>query len=298
MKRNQISLSRQDHFACCGSHLALARRGDELILQSYCCKDRFCEMCQTEKRGPLRSRIERRCKSAGDNVRFFTFTLRHSNTPLPDQVRRLRHSLRLLHRRAWWKEHCIGGFDCIECKPAKHGTGWHVHAHCLVQGKWIDQRQLSHVWHAITGDSSVVDVERKGTPEAMARYATKYATKALHEEVYLSPHLLDEAMIGLRGLRLTQGWGTWHDVEDEPKETLEHASPIGTIVDLVHASLAGDPGARLYLQMACCKWPHLEQTLPLDAIAALPPLPAHEADDAHPPPRNPAWNDCTEPLPF
>lgn len=293
-----INLARQDHFACCGSHLVLARRGDELVLQSYCCHDRMCEICQEEKRRTLRTRIERRCKSGGSDVRFFTFTLRHSNTPLPDQVKRLRHCLRLLHRRKWWQEHCSGGFDCIENKPAKHGPGWHVHAHCLVEGKYIDQRELSRVWHAITGDSTIVDVERKGTPEQMARYATKYATKPLHEEVYLSPQLLDEAILGLRGMRLTQGWGTWHDVEDEPKETLDHAVSIGTLDELVHASIAGDPGARLYLQMACCKWPSLEHRLPLDAITALPPLPPADVDEHHPPPRDERWNHQTDELPF
>jgi hypothetical protein len=295
LQRTCQSAKRRDHFATCGAQLTLCKRGDELCLQCYCCHDRFCEVCQQEKRRHVQAKIARRCTEAGDNVRFFTFTLRHSDTPLRDQVKRLRHCLRLLHRRPWWQQHAKGGYDCVECKPAKNGHGWHVHAHCLVEGIWTDQRELSRVWHALTGDSTIVDVERKGTVEQMARYATKYATKPLHDEVYTSAVLLDEALIDLKGARLTQAWGTWHDVEEEAENEKIAVTQIATIGRLIDASLDGDPGARLYLQLACCRWPSLEQLVPTAAVATLPP------DQTAPPPDTPppTWpHEQVEQLPF
>lgn len=295
MKRCSIPTRRMDHFATCGAQLTLCKRGDELCLSCFCCHDRFCEVCQATRRQHVRSNIEHRCIEAGENVRFFTFTLRHSDTPLADQVKRLRHCLRLLHRRDWWKQHAVGGYDCIEVKPAKNGHGWHVHAHCLVEGKWTDQLELSRTWHAITGDSTIVDVERKGNVESMARYATKYATKPLHDDVYLSTQMLDEALIGLRGARLTNAWGTWHDVEqDEPPE-LAPLETIGTIGRLIDASIDGDAGARLYLQLACLRWPSLENLVPAAAIAMLPPE-HHPPPPDTPPPTPPA--EQLETLPF
>lgn len=298
MERACVSAKRRDHFATCGAQLTLCKRGDELCLSCFCCHDRFCEVCQEARRRHVASNIEHRCIEAGDNVRFFTFTLRHSDTPLADQVKRLRHCLRLLHRRPWWQQHAKGGYDCIECKPAKNGHGWHVHAHCLVEGEWTDQRELSRVWHAITGDSTIVDVERKGTIEAMARYATKYATKPLHHEVYTSAVLLDEALIALKGMRLTQAWGTWHDVEKDEDQPTQPLEEIGSIARLIDASLDGDPGARLWLQLACCRWPSLESQVPTAAIAALPPPDPHPPDEAPPPSLDERHAGITEPLPF
>lgn len=288
--------ARQNRFAGCGGNLALQVEGNELVLTAFTCGDRLCEVCQATKRRELRFRIEKIVAEHHADCRFFTFTLRHSDTPLVDQIRRLRHSLRLLHRRKAWQATQRGGIDCIECKPAKHGAGWHVHAHCVVEGTWIDQRELSATWHAITGDSSIVDVQRKGTPEEMARYATKYATKPLHEGVYTSRDHLQEAVTALKGQRLVNCWGTWHglDQDDEPERpTLRQ---IGTIRELVAASLEGDPGARLWLQMACVKWSALEQAIPFDAVTNVPP-PDPANVDLPPPPMDPRWNQVEE-LPF
>jgi hypothetical protein len=240
---------RRDRFSCCGSQLSLGVRADELVLSCWHCEDRLCEPCQEDKRKRLRDRVHIRCDEARGNVRFFTFTLRHSRTPLRAQIDRLKHSLRTLHRRPWWRAHQRGGIDCIEQKISDKDGLWHVHAHCLVEGDWIDQHELSRVWHEITGDSSVVDVEKKGTAEQMARYATKYATKPLHSSVYSDADKLDEACCALKGVRLVSCWGTWHGLDEDEDEPTEPITHHGTIKGLIGASLDGDAGARLSRQL-------------------------------------------------
>jgi hypothetical protein len=284
---------RRDRFSCCGSQLSLGVRADELVLSCWHCEDRLCEPCQEDKRKRLRDRVHIRCDEARGNVRFFTFTLRHSRTPLRAQIDRLKHSLRTLHRRPWWRAHQRGGIDCIEQKISDKDGLWHVHAHCLVEGDWIDQHELSRVWHEITGDSSVVDVEKKGTAEQMARYATKYATKPLHSSVYSDADKLDEACCALKGVRLVSCWGTWHGLDEDEDEPTEPITHHGTIKGLIGASLDGDAGARLWLQLACAKWPALEALVPTAALAPLP-APTPLADG--PPPPAPLLQ--TEELPF
>lgn len=293
MARTCQSYKRRDRFACCGSQLSIGVRGDDLVLSCWHCEDRLCEPCQDDKRRRLRERIQIRCDEAGPDVRFFTFTLRHSRTPLRAQIDRLKRSLRALHRRPWWKAHQRGGIDCIEQKISEKDGLWHVHAHCLVEGSWIDQHELSRVWHEITGDSSVVDVERKGTSEQMAKYATKYATKPLHETVYVDADKLDEACCALKGVRLINCWGTWHGLDEDEDEKLEPITNHGTVRGLIGASLDGDPGARLWLQLACAKWPALEKLVPAAALCALPP-PEPLADG----PPAPAPPEQVEQLPF
>lgn len=272
LTRTAQSLKRRDRFCCCGAQLALARRGDELVLSSYTCMDRLCEPCQEARRQCLLRRTEAKFNACDGNARFFTFTMRHTRAPLLDQIKRLRHSLRLLHQRPWWKLHARGGVDAIEFKLARNGSDYHVHAHCIVEGTWIDLEELSRVWLAITGDSSVVDVRGISDGNHAARYVTKYATKPIAEDILLSPAHLDEAVVALRGVRLVSAWGTWQGVDaPDDEEAQADFVRIASIANLVDASNAGDAGARLYLQLAAVKWPRLGDLLPPSCLAPLPP---------------------------
>lgn len=272
MHRTAQPFKRRDRFCNCGAQLHLARRGDELVLSSFTCGDRACEPCQEARRQQLLTRTEAMYDASGGNCRFFTFTMRHNNTSLRAQIARLRHCLRLLHQRDWWKRHARGGIDAIEFKLARNGRDYHVHAHCIIEGTWIPLDELSRVWLEITGDSSIVDVREISDGNHAARYVTKYATKPIAEDVLLSPDHLDEAIVALKGARMVSAWGTWQGVDkDDDTETRPDFHRIASIANLVDASVHGDGGARIFLQLAVAKWPRLEMLLPPASIAPLPP---------------------------
>lgn len=103
------------------------------------------------------------------------------NADVQAEVDRIIASFRKLRQRKIWN--AKKGIVSIEI--IKKDDGWYVHAHSLVDSKWMDQKALSDAWFKITGDSSVVDIRRvKGDKRAALREVLKYQTKIweLNEE--------------------------------------------------------------------------------------------------------------------
>ena len=61
--------------------------------------------------------------------------------------------------------------------------GWYIHLHCLVNCRWLDQKQASEAWQDLTG-YEVVYIRRvkpmKSDREAAVREVLKYVTKGLY----------------------------------------------------------------------------------------------------------------------
>lgn len=137
-----------------------------------------------------------------------TLTLRHSKTPLRDQLKRLTTCFNALKRREWWKSAVQGGVMFTEIKIGRDGL-WHVHCHCIVESSWLDQGKLSDEWHAVTGDSPVVDVRLIRNAEEVAGYVAKYGSKPCDRSVIFSPERLRESISALKGSRLATTFGEW-----------------------------------------------------------------------------------------
>ena len=91
---------------------------------------------------------------------MITLTLRHSDTPLRDQIKRLSQCFNNLKRREWWKSRVKGGVMFTELKIGRDNK-WHVHCHIIAESSYLPNHELSQEWHAVTGDSPVVDVLAK-----------------------------------------------------------------------------------------------------------------------------------------
>lgn len=255
LQRCHVNAARLDRFCNCGSGAFLYRStdGQDLTIRSNKCHDRWCLACQRERAASIANALlqvmsARRC-------RFATLTLRHSRTPMADQVDRLFRSFVALRRRKWWKEHVIGGGYFLEIKTGRDGL-WHVHLHLIIEGRFLPQRELSTEWHAVTGDSSIVDVRQIRDDGEAAGYVTKYVTKPASHEVYADPGRLDEMICGLRGRRVCGTFGTWRGVKLEPDATddVEWVA-VGSIDTLRSRSAAGDVDARRWCEAAARKWP-------------------------------------------
>jgi hypothetical protein len=252
---------RLDAFANCGSALFLSRDGDDLALTSNHCHDRLCVPCQTARRAMLVANVQEAIANSKQVVRFCTLTLRARECKLSDQLTRLTESFKSLRRRKFWKETITGGAFFIEVKLGKTSKAWHVHAHCLLEGKFLDQRTLSEEWHAVTGDSYIVDVRKIDDPARRASYVTKYATKPADTTVLSSPDHLQEFVVSIKGRRLFQCFGTWKafalEAEHEPRRNL---TVIGSIEHLAKEAARGEPTAARWYYAAVRKWPVLAET--------------------------------------
>jgi hypothetical protein len=245
------SASRIDRFANCGSGCCVEANeatGETRFSANYC-HDRLCRPC-----GAARSANVTRAliaEAGTRTVRFVTFTLRHSQTPLNDQIDRLYRSFAALRRRQWFMSKCSGGAAVLEVKLGREGL-WHVHLHCLLLGTFLDQRALSAEWHSVTGDSFIVDVRRVDRGQEAIRYCASYVGKPVDASIYQNPDKLDEAARALHGRRVVNTWGEWARLNLEADTPTDgNWVVVGRLGTLVRDAAAGDVNAQLLLAGLC-----------------------------------------------
>lgn len=251
LKRVGSTGSTLQAFACCGSGCWVqhsAARG-KYRLAFNACKSRWCVPCGTARAARLRASVEG-ALADWQRVRFVTLTLRHNRTALKDQIDRLYACFKELRRRPVWTDAVTGSAAFCEVKVSDKDGLWHPHLHVLCVGSWIDLKELKSTWHAVTGDSTIVDVELAQSAQGVAYYVTKYVTKPLDSSVFADPNKLDEAITALRGRRLVNGAGLLKGICDRPTDDdVADWHNIGRLDDLLDDAGRGDAAALKILSL-------------------------------------------------
>lgn len=242
--------SRAARFAACGSHAWVVESVSEPgIYRVACskCRDRLCVPCATARGRRVASRVAELSKNR--EIRFLTLTLRINYAPLGDQVTRLISCFARLRRRVLWKKSQTGGVAFLELKRRPDSHTWHPHIHAIIEGVFLDKRDISRAWHQITGDSFVVKIQECNSGEKAAYYAAKYAGKAVHNGVESDPEMLEEAIVALKGRRLLTCFGSWSFPDDVDRIFPEEWKAVGTLKSVIEQAAAGDPTARTILNL-------------------------------------------------
>jgi hypothetical protein len=217
------SLSVRARFAQCGQQCSvlLSPNAKEAAVTSNNCRSRWCPACGRDRSATIAANLA--ALAVERKARFVTLTRRHSHAPLTDQINSLYECFKRLRSRPFWQKTVRGGAAFLEVHRSDRDHLWHVHLHLLVSSDFLDQRQLSSEWLAVTSDSSIVDV--RAIPDAghVARYVAKYVSKPASPTVYNDPDSLDEMMRALQGRRLCLTFGDWRGCPLEPDE----APPVG-----------------------------------------------------------------------
>lgn len=193
----------------CGQYpTCWAKPDGRLVVTSARCKSRICPTC-----GPLRVReLEDRVRAAVkeiDDARLITLTLTSSNQPLADQLNRIRKCFSKLRRCAEWKKHVRGGVYTVEVTWSNARQQWHPHLHVVADGVFWSQKSISACWLKATGDSSIVDIRRVPSREALVRYVAKYVSKTQDPSGIPASRWI-EWVEQTHGLRLCSTFGTLH----------------------------------------------------------------------------------------
>lgn len=260
------SAEQMNNFDNCGS-MAYAQWSEIAqrfrISASYC-KCRHCEPCARSKAGKLAANLKKRLKEAKRHeYRLFTLTLRHSNAPLIDQIKRLYACFKKLRQTKAWKASQQGGVMILEVKWS--ATGWHPHIHNVVQGDFMKNTELSALWKEITGDSHIVDVRAITRGEDAAHYVTKYLTKSTNDGVWQNPQAAAEWVIASKSLRTCNTFGSWRKwpllkVTDAPTDWVTSKSLVQWILD-------AEAGSRVAIEFLNTIRPHrYNETQLLDEV--------------------------------
>lgn len=195
-------------FKECGAKLTL-NINDGPYLSSQTCRDRWCDPCSRTQARYIAEQIKKLLLPSA--TRFCTLTLRHSATPLTDQLNFLYDSYRKLRQRTIWNQQTASLAIC-EIKYIPTTTRWHPHLHVLTVGNFIDAYDLSDQWHRVTHDSYVTHIKRVTTIDQAYHHLSSYMTKPFGADVYEYPNALDEAIISMRSRRSLISSGKWNKV--------------------------------------------------------------------------------------
>lgn len=263
LRRVNATQARLEHFHSCGAACWIQRLPGTDRARIVCnqCHDRLCIPCQTARSKRIQSNLHPLIRT--EQSKLITLTLRHSNTPLSDQIDRLYRSFHALKKRKLFRQNVSAGIAFLEIKLSERTGRWHVHMHAVVLSKFIDQRQLSQAWHSVTGDSSIVDVRKIRDPETAARYVTKYVTKPADSSVFTDHAKLDEFVLALKGRRLYNPFGDWRALDFERSDDDEAQwENVCSLETLIHECRRGAPWAVALARNLADRTPTLTTTFP------------------------------------
>ncbi|MBS3898760.1 MAG: protein rep, partial [Dethiobacter sp.] len=206
------------------------------------CASRVCITCRPIAHKKLLARWMPRMQQL-DASKLVLITLTRKTTPgyaLRERIIETRKACAKLLRQQAVAACLQGGIYTVEVKPSLRGEGWNVHIHLLAEittgayrrawasksakhdrcdiyapgGHKLSVQSLAIAWGKLTGDSYIVDISpvRHGDKNQAMYYVAKYMAKPPQS---LDPDKAPDAVLlynaATRGLRLVQGWGTWHD---------------------------------------------------------------------------------------
>ena len=206
-----------------------------------CKKHLICPLCAI-RRGAKALRVYlarvEALLSSDALLRPFLVTLTTKNgEDLDERFRHLHGCLRRYHKRRKGKD---GRGEVLKASAAvwsyevtNKGRGWHPHVHAI----WLcreapDAFKLSEEWHALTGDSFIVDVRPVDMADPVAGFCEvfKYALK--FSELADADRLT--AYRTLRGKRLQDSFGDLRGLDVEPGEADELLEDLPYIERLFH----------------------------------------------------------------
>jgi hypothetical protein len=230
-------------FQNCGSECMLEWNALEkrYRLRANLCHSRHCEPCMKAKSNLLASNLREKLEERQNELyRFVTLTLRHSTTPLLQQIKKLYASFTKLRASKCWKQSQRGGAATLEVKYNAGTKQWHPHLHVVCQGGYLAKETLSAAWHKATGDSFVVDIRKLDARKDVAYYVAKYVTKGVNDAVWDDANAAQEWITATRGLRTCATFGSWRGfallAKPEQTGTWRTVERLATLIARARAS--------------------------------------------------------------
>jgi hypothetical protein len=118
-----------------------------------------------------------------------------------------------------------GGVASIEITNEQ--KGWHLHAHLLLDIRWIDKQALSEEWGRQVGqDFAIVDISDARDGD-YAKQVSKYVCMG-SEMAKWPAHQIWEFICAIKGIRFFTAFGSINKHRDEIKAMLDAARPAPT----------------------------------------------------------------------
>jgi hypothetical protein len=187
------------------AYFARSKTTGEIRVMGSACRDRWCPHCSRARAAEVREQVTEWLHTV-KNPRMITFTLKHSNAVLKDQVTGLYKCFRKWRLLPEVKAAVVAGVWFLQIKRSSRSGNWHPHLHCLMVGKFLPWKFYRQTWLKVTGTSHVVNVEYIRNLDKAADYVARYVSRpAMLKEYILADRL--EIVDTCHGRRLFGTWG-------------------------------------------------------------------------------------------
>ena len=148
-------------------------------------------------------------------------TIKNTDTFTHGQILRFHEALRRLRRQKVFKD-TTGG--CQSTEITRGDSGWHLHAHLLLNARWIDAHELAMVWGKQVGQEFAIVKVMDARGKDYLNEVTKYVVKGA-EMVRWEPERIAQFIIAIKGIRFFTTFGDLHSLSPEIKRELHAMKP-------------------------------------------------------------------------
>jgi hypothetical protein len=169
------------------------------------CKSRLCPLCARSRAMNVSEQVEDLVKEM-TTAKHLVLTVKSTDNPLNAQLRDLRTWFAKLRRTKLWTAKVKNGVYTIETTINEKTGLWHPHIHCVFDGDYIPYKMLQREWHAITGGSEIIWIEKVDNAQGIARELCKYIGKPQKAESWTDEQIRTYAA-AIKGARMMQSFG-------------------------------------------------------------------------------------------
>lgn len=230
---------------------------------SSSCKLRWCPVCARARSWFIKSQVFDWAQKQ-PYLRFLTLTLKHTSSPLSNQICFLYNCFRTLRRNKQFKKMILGGVWFFQVTYDSNTGYWHPHIHCLITGYYVPKDWLIRAWTRITKGSFICDIKLVKNRKKVADYVARYCSRPID----LKDFPLEQRVVifeSFHGRRLNGTWGQAKGVSLSPSRTLEETryKKIGSW-SVVYNCRDSDPNALMIYRCWKEKTPLLESVSMMD----------------------------------
>jgi Replication protein/Transposase zinc-binding domain len=139
----------------------------------FSCNRKWCPLCNY-KIGARRGEQIRTWATHITQPKHLVLTMRNFPVLTGKKIRAFQQALLKLRRRDCMST-VLGG--CMSLEITNEGSGWHLHAHCLLDVRWLDMARISIEWGKLIGQEfgivKVKDVRGTEFVQEVAKYVAK-----------------------------------------------------------------------------------------------------------------------------
>ena len=186
----------------------------------YRCNLKWCPRCQ-QRIGRIRRNLISLWARRIKQPKHLVLTHRNFSVLTRKSIRSHTRSLAKMRRAKCFSD-VRGG--CCSTEITHEGRGWHVHAHLLLDVRWLDMKQVSIAWGKLVGQDfaivKVKDVRDKEYLQEICKYVVEGSELAKWE-----PNLINQFVQAIRGLRMFNSFGTLRECAPEIRRELFAMKP-------------------------------------------------------------------------